>query len=252
MLTAVILTKNEEVHLSACIDSLSFCDNIIVLDDHSTDRTMEIAREKQARVIPVSQTASTFSEKRNSVFTHMETGWILFIDADERISPELAQEIQKVVNTQSEVEGYSIRRRDHFWGKILSHGELKKAYNSGFIRLVKKGKGEWVGNVHEALVAHGPVQTLSGFIDHYPHPTITEFLQSINTYSTLRARELHKSHKKASMGEILVYPFAKFVYTYCILAGLLDGAAGFVYSFMMSFHSFLVRSKLYQYQQEKQ
>ena len=119
--------------------------------------------------------------------------------------------------------------------------------NLGIIRLIKKGSGKWFGKVHEEFRSDGQIGRLDSFLNHYPHPTVKEFLKEINFYSTLRARELRDQGEQASIWKVIFFPFTKFVLTYFIKLGLLDGPAGFAYAFFMSFHSFLVRAKLYQY-----
>ena len=139
-----------------------------------------------------------------------------------------------------------MKRRDYFWGKELKYGETKKVRNQGIVRLVKKGAGKWMGTVHEVFNTVENIGSLNGYINHYPHPTLKEFIEDVNTYSSIRAEELFNQGVKTNIFQIIFYPLIKFKYNYFILLGFLDGPAGFVYSFMMSFHSFLVRSKLYQ------
>ena len=246
MIAAIILVHNEQEHISRCIQSLKFCDELIVIDDNSTDDTIKIVDSLGAKVFKRSLN-NDFSAQRNSAFEYSSAEWFLFVDADEVISPALQEEIKKAVTTTENV-GYKIPRRDNFWNTKLEYGEVKKAATDGFLRLVRRDSGQWQGDVHEEFISKGPVGHLTAAIEHYPHATITTFIQKINWYSTLRALELQSSKHKASIAKTIVYPFGKFIYTYFILLGFKDGPAGFVYSFMMSFHSFLVRAKLYQYQ----
>jgi hypothetical protein len=147
---------------------------------------------------------------------------------------------------RSVIGAYYIRRRDFFLGKELRFGETQKVRNKGIIRLVKKNSGEWMGNVHEVFYTAARTSLMDGYITHYPHPSVKDFLNDINTYSSLRAKELYNHGKKTSILEIILYPFAKFLLNYFLYLGFLDGAIGFMYAFIMSFHSFLVRAKLYQ------
>jgi glycosyltransferase involved in cell wall biosynthesis len=170
--------------------------------------------------------------------------WILFIDADEEISDELAKELKTL---DEGVDAYFLRRRDFWWGKELKYGETAKVRTNGLVRLVKKDSGSWKGPVHEEFSTQGRTSRLEGFINHYPHPSIKDFLNEINFYSTLRAKELAQLHTGVSAAQIILFPVGKFILTYFLRLGFLDGAPGFAYSFFMSFHSFLVRAKLYQY-----
>lgn len=243
--SVVILTKNEEKNIEKCLRSICFCKDIIVIDDYSDDKTCEIAKKHGASVYKRSLN-NDFSSQKNYGIEKAKNTWALFLDADEELSNELINEI-KDLDINSRVNGYFLKRRDFFWGKELNHGEVKKTRNKGIIRLVKKGTGKWKGSVHEKLIIKGNVLTLKGFINHYPHQTIKEFLKSVNFYSTLRARELYNQKKKTNIFEIIFFPFFKFILTYVIYLGFLDGTSGFIYAFFMSFHSFLSKVKLYQY-----
>lgn len=238
MITAVILAKNEENNLVDCLDSLMWASEIIVIDDESTDRTMELAKSKNAKVVRRAL-RQNFSKQRNYALTIAENEWVLFVDADERVSPELAQEILKVVSDNKK-DGYFIPREDKLFGKILKHGELS---NKKFIRLGKTGK--WNGAVHEEWKINGKVGTLKNPLIHLPHQSLSEFISEINFYTTIRAEELYKQGIRSSWYSIILYTKGKFLYTYLIKLGFLDGLPGFVLSLIMSMHSFLVRSKLY-------
>lgn len=239
-ITAIILAKNEEKSIGKAIKSVSFCDEILVVDDESTDSTVLRSKESGAIVL-THALQGDFSEQRNWVMIHAKNDWVLFIDADETVSEELKEELIK--NTLS-YSSYFISRRDYFWNTELKHGETLKARTDGIIRFMKKGSGTWKGVVHEEYIPTEPVGKLGGFLNHYSHNTLSSFITDINNYSSLRAHELKKKGKKVSSIELILFPFGKFIYTYFLLGGFLDGPAGFVYSFIMSFHSFLVRAKL--------
>ena len=259
-ISGVILTKNEEKNIIRSIRSIQFSDEIIIIDDFSTDRTVEMAEKFGAKIYK-RKLAGDFAGQRNFAMEKAKNEWILFVDADEEISNELEQEIrysfldigkrkQHLQFQISELAGFYLKRRDFFWNKEMKYGETAKIRNQGLIRLVRKGSGKWIGKVHEEFKLKKSVlytERLKNFIDHYPHPTVKEFLQTVNYYSTLRAEELQAKGKKAGILAIIFYPFGKFFLTYVLKLGFLDGAAGFAYAFFMSFHSFLVRAKLYQF-----
>lgn len=226
MISVVILTSTQDFVSKKTLDSLSFITDIAYV-----------------------RVDADFAQARNKGMENAKNDWILFIDSDEEISKELAQSISHLDLKNSEIGAYFIPRRDFFWGKEMKYGETSSARNHGIIRLVKKGSGKWVGKVHEIFRASGRTERLVGFINHYPHQTIAAFLESINNYSTLRAQELRSKGIRTNVFQIILYPLGKFWYTYILKLGFLDGPGGFVYSFMMSFHSFLVRSKLYLKQQ---
>lgn len=242
-ISAIILTKNEETKIKKAITSLSFCDEVVVVDDVSSDKTVEIAKQAGA-VVYSHDKKNTFGGQRNWGMEKAKNDWVLFVDADEEVSSDLKSEIMGL-KLNDGTASYTILRRDIFWGHEMKFGETKKARNKGIVRLVKKGSGVWVGLVHEGFISSVPVKKLKGFLNHYSHDSISSFVKDVNHYSTLRAEELFKEGKTISAAELLFVPFGKFVYTYFLLGGFLDGPAGFVYSFVMAFHSFLVRAKLH-------
>ncbi len=245
-LTVVILTKNEEDKIEQAIKSSQFADEILLIDDYSTDKTLEIAQKYKVNIVQ-RRLNNNFSQQRNFAFKHIRGEWIFFLDADEVITTELKEDIKKVLSKKSKYSAFYIKRRNIFWGRILKHGELRLYYKKGKIRLVKKNSGFWKNPVHEFYNPNGPTKRLDNFINHYSHEGIKDFIKKINLYSSIRAKELQKQGKKSSIFQILIYPIVKFKMNYIFKLGFLDGAAGFVYCFMMSFHSFLVRAKLYQY-----
>lgn len=245
-LSAVVLTKNEEKNIKRCLRSIDFCDEIIVVDDFSTDRTIEIIRtvgNKNLCSVHKRKLNNDFAEQRNFGLSKACNEWVLFIDADEELTQELKSEIR---NSKLKNDVYSIKRRDFFWGKELKHGELSHISHIGLIRLIRKNSGKWMGTVHEVFHTANSVGQLNGYLNHYPHPTLKEFINDINHYSSIRAEELFNRSVKTNTFEIIFFPFGKFIYNYFFNLGFLDGPAGFTYAFMMSFHSFLVRAKLYQ------
>ena len=242
-LTAVILAKNEEENIEECLKCLKWCDEILVIDDESTDRTIEIAKKENAKVYK-HLLNNNFAAARNFGLERARNDWVLFVDADERISEDLARELEsRIMNYESGIQGYYLKRLDIMRGTQLKHGETG---NIKLIRLAKKDAGKWFGKVHEQWRIKGQTTTLDKPILHYPHQNLTEFLTEINFYTELRARELFEQKVKVDWWDIILYPKGKFLKNYIVKAGFLDGTAGLVFALMMSFHSFLVRGKLWQ------
>lgn len=239
MISAVVIAKNEEKNIYDCLKSLKWCSEIIVIDDNSTDKTFDIAKEAGAKVFARSL-AGDFSEQRNFGLKMAASDWVLFIDADERVSDALSFEILERIKDQS--FGFFIPRVDFLWGRKLKFGETR---DIKLLRLARKGEGGWVGKVHERWKIKGKTSLLKNPILHFPHPTTTEFLKEINFYTTLRAKELYQRRVKVYWFDIILYPKAKFVYNYFIKMGFRDYLPGLVFAIMMSFHSFLVRGKLW-------
>ncbi len=249
MISAVILTHNEEKNIESCIRTLRWCDEIIVVDDNSKDKTVAIAEKLGAKVF-THALENNFSKQRNFALSQAKGEWVLFVDADERVSDSLTYEIGNVLHSQvaNTCDAFLLQRVDTMWGQQLKHGENG---NVRLIRLAKKTAGEWKGAVHEVWHIKGRVKDLKNPLYHYPHQTITEFLKEINYYTTIRAEELFKKRKRVYFWSIIFYPKAKFFYNFIIRQGFLDGTAGFVVALCMSFHSFLVRGKLWQLWQAK-
>ncbi|MFA9288405.1 MAG: glycosyltransferase family 2 protein [Weeksellaceae bacterium] len=246
MISAIVLAKDEEANLDRCLASLQGLQEVIVYDDESTDKTTAIAKKYGATVI-THASHQDFAAQRNAAMKAAKYDWVLFVDADEELSAGLQKELSKLQNeiTSRNDIAYRIKRADIWWGQKLTRGEVYTAAHTGIIRLVNRTQGTWQGKVHEEFKTDGNVGTLDHEIIHRPHPTVTSFLEHINEYSSMRADELAKQGKRTNIFELIIYPFFKFLYNYILKAGYVEGAAGFSYAFFMSFHSFLVRSKLY-------
>jgi glycosyltransferase involved in cell wall biosynthesis len=216
---------------------------IIIVDDSSTDRTLEVAKTLNFKNLRVFRRSleGNFSSQRNFALSKAKNEWVFFVDADERVSDQMLGEIKQEIKDTDKV-GYYIKRKDVLWGRVLLHGETG---NIRFIRLVKKGGGRWRGRVHEYFDLKGKSGILNNELTHYPHQTVSEFLAEIGLYSSLRARELYEEGVRSSVISIILYTKGKFLLNYFAKLGLLDGTQGLIFAIMMSFHSFLVRSKLW-------
>jgi len=261
MLSVVVLAKNEEGNIEECLKTLKWAEEIVVIDDNSEDETLEIVQrvkgeggskggegkedeERRAEIkIFKRDLQGDFAVQRNFGLEKAIGDWILFVDADERVSPKLQAEIQSTIHhAPLTINGFYLKREDHLFGTILKHGETAGVR---LLRLGKKGAGKWEGRVHETWRTMGKLGELEEPLEHYPHPTISEFLEKINDYSTLRARELFDQEISTNLFEIICYPIGKFFQNYLLRLGFLDKMPGFTIAVLMSFHSFLVRSKLY-------
>lgn len=242
MISAIILARNEEKNIKTCLESLSWCDEKIVIDDSSEDNTSELAKKYGAKVYK-RHLLNNFSEQRNYAIEKATGDWILFIDADEVVSSALWYEIMQHINDPiGKISGFYVKRIDVMWGRELRHGDTGEVK---LLRLAKKNSGQWKGIVHERWEIQGKTATLINPLYHYPHQSIAEFLKEINHYTDLRAKELFEQKKKANWVSIIFYPKIKFVQNYLYKLGFLDGLPGLIHALMMSFHSYLVRGKLW-------
>lgn len=239
-ITTVVLTHNDEGRIVDCLENLDFSEELIIIDDQSSDRTLEICKQYTNKIYTRSL-AGNFASQRNYALNFASNSWVLFIDSDELVDEKLKKEILLTIK-QENYSGYYIRRIDKMWGRKILHGEVGQVK---LLRLAKKGSGKWHGKVHETWNVSGSKRELNSPLIHVPHRNVSEFLTDIEQYSSLRAEELAEKGVKTNFFEILMYPLAKFFKNYFFNQGYKDGVAGFVYAMMMSFHSFLVRGKLY-------
>jgi glycosyltransferase involved in cell wall biosynthesis len=244
MISAIIITKNEEKNLTRCLESIRWCDEIIVIDDGSTDRTVEIAKKYKSIIYSRSLNCD-FSAQRNFGISKTRGEWILFVDADELISDALTYEIQNAIGLRDQnlrnYNGFYLKRSDFMWGKQLRYGEA----NISLLRLGRKGTGVWKGMTHEKWSISGPTGKLINPILHFPHKTLEEFLKEINHYTDIRAKELNRKKVRVFFWSIILYPLGKFLLNYFVKKGFQDGIEGLIFALTMSFHSFLVRGKLW-------
>lgn len=246
-ISAVILTHPGAERLTKCIKSVTWCDEIILVVDATDSGQRSVVSDKLKGIkvkIIYRRLGGDFSAQRNFGLEKANGEWVLFIDSDEVVSNKLANEIKKVIRIPIEIEyqGYYIKRRDYFMGKWLNYGETA---NIKLLRLARKNKGKWYGKVHEVWKVDGKTGYLENPILHYSHSTVANFLKKINLYSDFLSEVWFRKGRKISGWEIVFYPLFKFISNYFLKLGFLDGASGFIMAMMMSFHSFLARSKLW-------
>jgi glycosyltransferase involved in cell wall biosynthesis len=201
--------------------------------------------EKNLTIITLNHPDITdFATTRNAELAKAKTPWVLFLDSDEALSPELEQEIASTIHhPQSTIySAYSTPRLDTFLGRYLHHGEPG---HTRLIRLAHQNFGKWVRPVHEQWVGKGKIGHLAHPLIHHSHKSIATFLDKINLYSTLEAEYRFKQGIRSSLFKIAMYPIAKFKWNYIFKLGFLDGVPGTIMAIMMSFHSYLTWTKLY-------
>lgn len=239
-LSAIVLTKNEEGNIADCLKSLSFCDEILVIDDNSTDKTTDIAKKLGAKVIN-RKLNNDFAGQRNFALKRAKNEWVLFIDADERVTEKLADEIRSVIKNNSHT-GYYLKRKDMLWGRKINHGEMG---NIKLLRLAKKNAGKWERKVHEKWIVKENLSKLKNSLIHKSHQNISEFIKHVDYFSSLHSESNFKEGKRSGVFKICTMPVGHFLNNFVFKLGFIDGIEGFVIAFTMSFHSFLAWSKLY-------
>lgn len=250
MISAVVLTHNNQDQLSLCLKSLEWCDEIIVVDDNSSDNTVAIAKKLGVRVF-LHALNNDFASQRNFGISKSQGNWYFFVDSDEIVSPQLAEEIKAVIGirypTLAKQASYKIKRQDWFLGKKLKFGETNRNW---LIRLVEKGSGHWTGKVHEVWQTRKPVGKLKNKLNHQQNDSIESFFNKINYYSSVRAKEIFEKGQCLNHLKLLIWPIGKFIHNYLVKLGFLDGFPGLALALLMSFHSLSVRIKLYGIKEE--
>lgn len=224
-LSVVVITHNESRHIADCLKSVAFADEWVVVDSGSTDGTREIAESLGAQVV-VADDWRGFGIQKNRALALARGRWVLSIDADERVTPELAQAIQAVVAADGPADGYKLSRISRFCGQWIRHGDWNP---DRVLRLFRRGEARFTDDlVHERLVVPGRIDLLKGDLLHDTMPTLEDALTKMNRYSSGRAQDKVQSGKRGSLFAALVHGGWAFVRCYLLKRGFLDGRLGFV------------------------
>lgn len=233
-ISAILITKNEERNVEACLASLSFAEEIIVVDSGSTDGTEAICRnDPRVRWFP--EAWKGFGAQKNSALERAGGPWVFSIDADERVTPELAQEIS-ALDPAAPYAGYRVPRRSFFGERWVRHGGW---YPDHTIRLWRNGAGRFDDrSVHEAVRVDGPVGTLRGDLLHYTYEDVSDFVERMNRYSSLGAEELLRAGKRATGFDLLLRPPYTFFRMFVLRRGFLDGNLGLRLAALYAMYTF--------------
>jgi glycosyltransferase involved in cell wall biosynthesis len=246
-ISVVIICLNEEKNIGRCIDSVNdIADEIVILDSHSTDQTVSIAENKGAVV--VSEDFKGYIQQKNKAIELASHNYILSLDADEALDPQLKESISRVKQNFSS-QAYRMNRFSNYCGKFIRHGSW---YPDTKIRLFDKRVARWGGtNPHDKIVLTGDmlVEHLKGNILHFSYRSISEHVTQNNKFSTLAAESLFAKGKRTNVFKIFVNPLWAFFQSYLIRAGFLDGLYGLVIAVMIANLTFLKHLKLYLLQQ---
>lgn len=222
-ISAIIITRNEEANIADCLASVAFCDERIVVDSGSTDDTVRLAQAAGARV--ETHVWQGFGAQKNYALSLATGDWVLSIDADERVSPELAAEIRQVTATEN-ADAYAMPRLSLFCGRPMRHSGWFPDY---VVRLFRRGRARFSDDlVHERVICDGSVARLSNTLHHDPVRCLEDALVRMDRYSTDGAQMLHASGRKVSFMTGIAHGLWTFVRTYLLRAGFLDGAEGFL------------------------
>jgi len=240
-LSVALITQNEAANLPGTLASVHWAHEIVIVDSGSTDATVAIAQSFGARIFEEPWTG--FAAQKNSAIGHATGDWILSLDADEEVSPELAREIQALVGGEPAFSAYRIPRLNHFLGRPLRHGGY---WPDPKLRLFRRGAARFQNQpIHETMQADGPVGLLKSHLIHHCYPTIDDYREHMDRYSTIAARALVESGRAGRSRVWLFWnarlnPAATFLYNYIFRLGFLDGREGLLQHLN---HSAYIRAK---------
>ena len=222
-LSVTIITYNEEARIEACLNSIQWVDEIIILDSGSSDNTVEICERSTPHIFVTEWPG--FGKQKNRAIKKANSDWILSIDADEQISEELKEEIQQAIK-DSHINGFYIPRLSYYCGQPMHHSGWWPDYVP---RLFRSGKGTFdEAIIHERLHIEGATKKLQHPIIHHSFPDMESVLKKVNQYSSLNAEKLHSQGRSSSLFKAIGKGLWAFIRTYIIQAGFLDGARGFM------------------------
>ena len=240
--TATIITLNESSNIQAALESVAWADEIVVVDAGSTDDTAAIARRFTDKVI-VRDWPGYIAQKNfaASVASH---DWIFSLDADERVTPELAAEIRALLAGDPPKPGYRVPRISHYLGRWIRSTDWYPDYQ---LRLYDRRRARWAGRyVHESVQADGDAGRLRADLQHYPYKDVSHHLRTIDKYTTLAARQMHEDGRRVRAWQIVVHGDAAFLRNYILRGGFRDGAAGLIVSLLNSYYVALKFVKLWE------
>jgi len=224
-IAATIITKNEAANIEACIRSVLWMDQIVLLDSGSTDGTLEICEKYKVQVTKTDWPG--FGIQKNRALDKANTDWIFSIDADERVSLELKNEILQTINSSSDCVAFKVPRQNYVLGKPVKHCLNSKS--DAPIRLVKKDYAKFTSDiVHEKIIPDGSVGKLKNTLQHFSFPDLASVLQKASLYSTLGAEKLAAQNIKSSITKTLLHAIWSFLRMYFLKLGFLDGWSGFI------------------------
>lgn len=242
-LSVIVITKNEERNIEDCLNSVRWAHEIVVVDGGSEDKTMELARKFTSNVYI--KPWEGYGASKNFALEQCRGEWILWLDADERVSDELGKEIQAIVNqSAASFAVYEVPRKAYFLGKWIKHC----GWYPGYVpRVFKRGAGRFSENkVHERFEFDGVAGKLKSDLLHYTDPNIWHYLEKFNRYTTLAADELMEKRIPFRVGQIVIRPVWVFIRMYVLKLGFLDGVHGFILCILSSCYVFTKYAKLWE------
>lgn len=241
-LSATVICKNEVEKIRGALESVRFCDEVVVVDSGSTDGTLAICRELADVVVEADWPGHVAQKNRALDLARGE--WVLPLDADERVTPELAAEVRAALASDPNVDGFAVSRHVHYLGRWIDHSGW---YPEPRIRLFRREKGRWGGvNPHDEVLVQGPVGRLRGDIVHYTYDDLEDHVRTLNHFSSILAREHGAAGRRFSWLALLARPPLEFLKKYVLKRGFLDGPQGFFVASLSAVYVFLKVAKLWE------
>lgn len=239
-LSVTVITLNEARNIEACLASVAWADEILVVDSGSTDDTVARARAAGARV--VERDWPGYAAQKNWAAGEVASDWILSVDADERVSPALAREIQDVLRSAPAAAGFRLPRVTWHLGRWIRTTDWYPDYQ---LRLYNRQRARWkTSRVHESVTADGEVGRLRNDLQHFAYRDISHHHQTMDRYTTLAAAEMFDRGRRAGLADLALHPPAAFLRNYILRRGCLDGIPGLIVSAMNAYYVFLKFAKL--------
>jgi glycosyltransferase involved in cell wall biosynthesis len=244
-ISACIITFNEEKNIEACLESISWVEEIIVVDSMSNDRTIELCSKHTEKVYQKEWQGHV--KQKNHALDIAQNEWVLCLDADERVSPGLRREIEECLSGKKQAaDGYFFPRHSFYLGRWINHGGWYPDYK---LRLFRKSKGRWGGkDPHDRVMLDGSSAYLKSDLLHYVYRNLSHQLQTVDNFSAITATIMDAEGERFSAAQLVFRPVLKFLGTYFIKRGFLDGMPGLVISVVSSFYVFLRYAKLWELQ----
>lgn len=247
-LSVLLVTYNEESTVREAIESIRWADEIVVVDSYSTDRTVEICRELGCRIFQ--RPWPGFREQKNFALEQCQGEWVLNLDADERVSPELKASIQAALQDPKDCVGFEIKRHTWFLGGWIDHSGWYP--NDIVLRLFQRDKGRWGGyEPHASVEVEGRVGKLEGDLYHYPYRDLAHHLEKMNRYSTSRAKALLAQGRKSGIKDLALRPVADMLKKLILKQGYRDGMRGLIVALLTAFSVFLKYAKVWEVRQNE-